>query len=401
MVNYYQFNNGGCFGAGTLITSVAVTNGVVPGSDSLRFATAGFFSWNASYDNNPLQTVDTNNTPSTSGCEPLFVGVTPPTLVSVVTGTDGNLYWNTFTGTWGAWQPLNGQSPSPPSLCASGSSSTELLVRGTDNGIYHKTFSGGTFTATWQRNPTGVTIGQPVCAVIGTTLYVVVRGATGELFYTTFDLLAHTWAASWIDLLGSSPSTPALAATPSLTRLDLVVRGDDNQIYHKAFVSGAWAAAWDTSNRSPVPDKTIASPVIVSDGSTLHVIVIGTESNIWYATRSFAGAWSTYTSLSGAASIAPALTIDSAGALHLIVRGFDAQMYSKSKPSGGSWDAAWVNAGGVLASGPAAVVSGSSVAVLVQGVDNTIWYNTLTGATWSGFVSTNGQTSRSAGISTP
>src|SRR6266540_3543786 len=36
---------------------------------------------------------------------------TPPTLVSVVTGTDGNLYYSGFTSpTWGAWQPLNGQS---------------------------------------------------------------------------------------------------------------------------------------------------------------------------------------------------------------------------------------------------------------------------------------------------
>jgi len=231
---------------------------------------------------------------------------------------------------------------------------------------------------------------------------VVVRGATGELFATTFDLTARTWAATWTDLLGSSPSTPALAATPALSRLDLVVRGGDNQIYHKAFTSGTWAPAWDTSNRLPVPDKTIASPVVVSDGSILHVIVIGTESNIWYATLSFTGTWSIYTSLAGSTSVTPALVVDASGNLHLVVRGFDAQMYSKSKPSGGAWDPVWVNGGGVLAnSSPAAVVSGTSTAVLVQGNDNSIWYNTLTGSAWSGFVFTNGQTSRGAGLSTP
>src|SRR3989441_8174218 len=35
------------------------------------------------------------------------------TLVSVVKGTDNNLYFNTFAGGWGGtWQPLNGQTPS-------------------------------------------------------------------------------------------------------------------------------------------------------------------------------------------------------------------------------------------------------------------------------------------------
>lgn len=326
-------------------------------------------------------------------------------LVSVVSGTDGNLYFSPYNGAWGAWTALAGQTPSSPALCASGTSTAELLVRGTDNSIYHKTFTSGTpgsFAATWDKNPTGVTVDSPVCAVIGTTLYVVVRGATGELFFTTFDLAAHTWAATWTDLLGSSPSTPALAGTPASTRLDLVVRGGDNQIYHKAFTSGTWAPAWDTSNRLPVPDKTIATPAIVSDGSTLHVVVIGTESNIWYATRSFTGTWSTYTSLAGSTSVTPSLVVDASGNLHLAVRGFDAQLYSKSKPSGGAWDAAWVNAGGVLAnSSPAAVTFGTSTAVIVQGSNNGLYYNTLTGSAWSGYVFMNGQASRSAGLSTP
>jgi len=50
-------------------------------------------------------------------------------LVSVVSGTDGNLYWSPFSGTWGTWQPLNGQSPSAPSLCASGTSTSELVIQ--------------------------------------------------------------------------------------------------------------------------------------------------------------------------------------------------------------------------------------------------------------------------------
>ena len=324
------------------------------------------------------------------------------TLVSVVKGTDNNLYYNTFAGGWGGtWQALNGQTPSPPSLCASGPTTTELVVRGTDNGVYHKTFSGNTFSATWDRNPSGVSTMQPVCAVIGTTLYVVAVGATGELWATTFDLSAHTWAASWTDLLGATPSTPALAATPSLSRLDLVVRGTNNLIYHKAFTSGAWAPAWDTSNRPPVPDKTIGAPAIVSDGSQLHVVVIGTEGNLWYATLSFTGVWSTYTSLVGSTPAAPVLVIDSANALHLVVTGSDGHVYEKAHPSGGSWEATWTSAGGIVSGTPGVTTIGSTVHIVVKGGDARLWYNTLSGTTWSGYVFMNGAANLAASLSTP
>ncbi len=329
-------------------------------------------------------------------------GAAPPTLVSVVNGIDGNLYWSPFTGSWNTWQPLNGQSPSPPTLCASSPSSTELVVRGTDNQVYHKTFSGSSFAATWDNSPGGVTIDQPACAVLGTTLYVVVRGATGEIWATTFNLSTHTWAAAWTDLLGFSPSAPALAATSSLNRLDLVVRGTDDQIYHKAFTSGAWAASWDTSNRTPIPDKTVTTPAILSDGSNLHVVVVGEDYSLYYVTRSLAsGTWSTYTNLVGSSPTTPSLLVDPAGTLHLVVLGFDQHVYAKAKPSAGAFDAAWSNAGGITKNRPAAVMLGSNVAVVATGFDSRLWYNTQTSGTWSGWVNMNGAAAQSPGLSTP
>ncbi len=329
--------------------------------------------------------------------------VLPPTLVSVVVGTDGNLYFNPFGGAWGPWLPLGGHSPSPPSLCPSGSGNVELVVRGSDDGVYQKTFSAtsGAFSGSWVKSPGGLTIDQPACAVIGTTLYVVVRGSTTELWATTLNLSTRTWAATWTDLGGFSPSAPALAATPALSRLDLVVRGANDQIYHKAFTSGAWAAAWDTSNRTPVPDKTLATPAIVSDGSQLHLVVLGTEANIWYATLSFAGVWSTWTSLVGSSPVTPTLTIDSANTLHLVVQGFDSAVYAKSKTSGGSWSATWSSAGGQTSGTPAVAMLGSTVNVVAMGADARVWYNTLTGTTWSGWVSMNGAAHVAPSVSAP
>ncbi len=180
-----------------------------------------------------------------------------------------------------------------------------------------------------------------------------------------------------------------------------MVRGTDNQIYHKAFTSGTWAATWDTSNRQPVADKTIGTPAIVSDGTQLHVVVIGSEGNLYYATLSFAGVWSTYQSLAGSTFATPVLVIDSANTLHLVVTGTDHAVYDKAKPSGGSWDATWTSAGGIVSGTPAVTTIGTTVRIVVQGADARLWYNTLSGTTWSGYVNMNGAASLAPGLSTP
>ncbi|OLB68186.1 hypothetical protein AUI06_11625, partial [archaeon 13_2_20CM_2_52_21] len=327
------------------------------------------------------------------------------TLVSVVNGNDGNLYWSPFQGTsWGPWQPLNGQSPSSPTLCVSSSTTAELLVRGVDNQVYHKTFNSGTnsWSATWDHSPAGgLTIDAPACAVLGTTLYVVVRGGANDLWATTFTLPSGPWGPSWTNLAGSTPNAPALVATSSASRLDLIVRGTDNGIYHKAFTSGAWAAAWDSSNRTPVPDRTFATPAIVSDGTQLHIVVVGADYRLYYATLSFPGVWSTYTNLLGSSPVTPALVIDSANTLHLVVQGFDNQIYAKAKTSGGSWDATWSNGNGIIRGTPGVVISGSSVSVVATGLDSRLWYNTQTSGTWGTWVNMNGAASISPGLSTP
>src|SRR5206468_12060462 len=56
-----------------------------------------------------------------------------PNMISVVTGTNGDLYWNGFyTDHWAGWEPLSGGSPSPPGLCQSGPGRVELVVEGYD-----------------------------------------------------------------------------------------------------------------------------------------------------------------------------------------------------------------------------------------------------------------------------
>src|SRR5207253_2664373 len=142
-------------------------------------------------------------------------------------------------------------------------------------------------------------------------------------------------------------------------------------------------------------------PAIVSDGSQLNVVVIGTEGNLYYATLSFAGTWSTCTSLTGATPVTPTLVIDSANTLHLVVQGHDNAVYEKAHPSGGSWSATWTSGGGITKGSPAVAVLGTTLNVVATGADARLWYNTFSGTTFSGWVFMNGAASTSPGVSTP
>ena len=84
-----------------------------------------------------------------------------------------------------------------------------------------------------------------------------------------------------------------------------------------------------------------------------------------------------------------------------MVQGQDSAVYEKSKPSGGSWDPTWTSAGGQVSGTPAAVMNGSTLSVVARGVDSRLWYNTLSGTAFTGYVSMNGAASISPSVSGP
>jgi len=321
---------------------------------------------------------------------PLMKPFVASSFVSVVEGLDGNLYSSVSRpdGSWNGWESLSGSSPSTPVLCRSGPDRVDLVVRGNDDAIYHKAFSSGVWSASWDRNPTGVTIDQPTCAVLGTTLYVVVRGATSELWATTLDLNTNTWAPSWTDLIGFSQSVPGLAASPTVNRLDLVVRGFDDRIYHKSLINGAWSQSWDSPSGG-----TIGAMVAVSDGSSLHVVVVGGASSLWYNSLSlFSNTWTGWVYLSGSTPSTPALVwTPGLDRLDLVVRGMDNGLYHKSLENG-VWSPAWDSLDGLTSNAPAAASDGSTLRVEVVGMDDSLVCDSLplTGELWSGWAGMTG-----------
>ncbi len=318
-------------------------------------------------------------------------------FISVVPGSDGALYWSQLSGTWSKWASLGGSTSSVPAVCSSGSGHFELVVRGSNNQVYHNSFSGGAWTG-WD-TAGGLTTDAPSCAVSNGILYVVVRGLDNAIYVNSRSLSTGLWA-SWLSLGGATPSQPVIVASPSASRLDVVVRGMDNQLYHKFSLGGPWSA-WDSAG-----GITLDIPAAVSDGTGIDIVVRGVPglipgNGIWYNRFSFGGSWSGWLFLAGYAPSTPSITIDASGALHVVVRGLDNAIYHIAKASGATWSSTWDNLGGLTPGRPAVSAVASSMVILTRSNSNIIDTNMFTGIAWQGWRTTTGISGTDPSVSPP
>jgi hypothetical protein len=352
----------------------------------------------------------------------VFVGVAPASAlaatwdIAAVRGTDNGVYVASYTspGVWTKWASLAGATPSPPGICEEAGGIVYVVVRGTDNGIYVKAWSSGSgWSASWVSPPGGGrTIDTPACAYLG-GIFVVVRGTNNELYWNSF---SAGWSG-WRDLHGKSASAPVLVSTPSLNRLDLVVQGTDNGIYHKAYTLGSWSTSWDSPG-----GKTLSKPAAVLhtdvsgcpscvEEDVLFLIVRGTDNNV-YQNLLFIGitGWVGWSSLIEQTVSAPTLAYDANGcspgtksnchSIHaLAVRGTNNAVYHN--PYTTSWSALWDSPGGSISNSPALAcipVTGlyfvPQFLLLVEGGGNKLYSNTVTttGSTWGSWSSVGGAT---------
>jgi len=180
---------------------------------------------------------------------------------------------------------------------------------------------------------------------------------------------------------------PALVPLPN-SAITLVVRGFNNGIYSSSFTNGAWTKQW-TLFDNPAKAATISSPAATFDGSHVHIVVRGTDSGLYENILNCCGLFN-WTRLNGSSPIAPTLVSAEDGTMHLVVQGFDNTVYEKSAPPGccppnTAWDPNWNSANGSTQTGIAAVMIGSTLAIVVSGSTSELWYNSLSGTTWSGW----------------
>ncbi len=241
----------------------------------------------------------------------------------LVRGTGNGVYQKTWNGTvWGSWSLLGGTAMSKPAAVSWAANRIDLFVRGTDNQLYHRWYYGGG----WSR---------------------------------------------WESLGGTLTSAPAVASWGS-GRLDVFVRGTDNQLYRRSWDGTKWTA-WEGLGGTLTSD-----PAAVSWGANrIDVFARGTDNGLWH--RWWDGTkWNGWESLGGTLVSAPSVASGASQHLDVFAVGSDHAMYQRGY--NGAW-IAWQRLGGYFNTDPGGVcpLTSTSVNLFARGTDGALWQTTVPG----------------------
>lgn len=258
---------------------------------------------------------------------------------------------------WSGWESLGGVLTSGPGVCSWASGRLDVFVRGTDNALWHKWYSGG--WSGWESLGGVITSDPAAVSWSNGRIDVFARGTDNRLWHKWYQ---GGWSG-WESLGGVLTSGPAVCSWAN-GRLDVFVRGTDNALWHKWY-QGGWSG-WESLGGVLTSD-----PAAVSwSNGRIDVFVRGTDNALWH--KWYQGGWSGWESLGGVLSSAPAVSSWANGRLDVFVRGTDNALWHKWYS--GSWSG-WESLGGVLSSSPDAESWGNGrIDVFVRGTDNALWH---------------------------
>ncbi len=273
--------------------------------------------------------------------------------------------------------PLPSGDPGPqsvegfaPSLASWGPNRLDLFVRGRDNALWHKSYSGS--WSGWD-SLGGIITAAPAATSQGVNnLDAFVRGMDDGLWRRSYQ---SGWGnfASQGSILLSGPTVTSSGPGSS----DVFVRGSDDGVYQIHF-SGS------SQSGTSLGGIIAGTPAAVARGSRLDVVVHGLDNNLYH--NIYTTGWSGWTSVPGSLSSSPTLTArGSSGLLDAFARGSDGSLVHNVYS--GSWGN-WESLGGVISSAPTAASWGSSrLDVVVRGTDGNYYHKFWDGSSWSGFTS--------------
>lgn len=225
----------------------------------------------------------------------------------------------------------------------------------------------------WEELGGVLTSGPDVSSWGDMRLDVFVRGNDWQLWHRGFD---QGWR-DWQPLGGVLTSDPG-AVSWGQGRIDVFVRGNDNQLWTRSFESGVWNA-W-----RPLGGVLTSGPDAASWGAgRLDVFVRGNDLQLWH--RAYQdGVWQPWEPLGGVLTSDPSAVSPETGRIHVFVKGNDSQLWHRSYVSG-RWQG-WEPLGGVLTSSPdASSWSPSRIDVIVRGVDRQAWRRHFDNGAWQGW----------------
>lgn len=308
-----------------------------------------------------FNTIGTGSANLTFGCT--FVDAnTCPNGNSVLLASDAN---NILTSTTGSTMTIN----APPSLSAPAAVSwsygrIDLFVRGTDNALWHKWFQYGSGWSSWES--LGGTLGSsPAVSTWGLgRLDVFATDNSGAVIHKWFQY-GSGWSG-WENMGGSSQSINGTthsapgAVSWGSGRIDILIRGTDNSLWHKYFAYGStgWSG-WENLG------GTLGSSPSAASWSSGRLDVFATDSSGTVIHKFFPGGWDSWESMGGTTAAINGTTFSAPGSISwglgrvdILTRGTDNAMWHKFFAYGSGWSG-WESLGGVLASNPNAASWGS------------------------------------------
>jgi hypothetical protein len=252
-----------------------------------------------------------------------------------------------------------------------------LVVRGSDNQIYYRTYTNSTDTwSSWSVIP-GTTTDSPAAAVCGNELHIVVRGADGISLYHGYVTLSTNTFSGWTWITGTTPSPPTLVSNG--TALTLIVRGADNSVYYRVYAATwrSWSS-WHLMGSGSTCDKVSA----VMKNNQVFLVIRGfstTDANmnntLWTTTVNVdTGTYPSWTWMPGSVTSSPTLANwQNGNGYCLVVRGTDNSIYI-NKYVGSAWQGWTALSSGSTTESPAATVIGNKLYIVVVGMDHvTLW----------------------------
>ena len=221
------------------------------------------------------------------------------------------------------------------------------------------------------------------------TRYDVTIGAGGQTYAWTFARSSSWNGALNVQRTGSVQSRPAVAGVRGADRVDVFVRGSDNNIYLSQWTGSQWLP-WQF--RAAPPGGAVGEPAAVSWApGRLDVFVRGTDGQVYqrfWDGLAWNPGWLSQGAPPSSTDSEPAVAAQDSVRVDLFARGGDGRLWQKSW-NGSAWSA-WAQPPGsgstVLASPPSATSWGSgNLVVFARGADGGLIQDTFDGGAWSIF----------------
>ena len=175
--------------------------------------------------------------------------------------------------------------------------------------------------------------------------------------------------------LGGVLSGSAVITAPSAGRFDIFIRGSDNRLWHIFWNGTAWSS-WES-----LGGVLTSAPAVTSWNGRLDVFVRGTDQGLWHRTSN-GTTWTAWESLGGVMSADPSAVSWGAGRIDIFVRGTNNGIWHRAS-DGSSWTG-WDSLGGIITSSPHAVSGGQShLDVFATGTDRGLWRASWGGSSWA------------------